>query len=128
MMVGTMRLERSMPVLQVRDVAASAAFYERLGFTASLWGDPPDFAIMTRDRVTLALDRARDGTVPVNQGLAAYLYTDDVVALRTALIDAGIAATEMHHPTEYGCDDFDVVDPDGHRIAFGQDRGGTFGL
>lgn len=123
-----MRLERSMPVLQVRDVTRSAAFYERLGFTASLWGEPPDFAIMKRGGVTLALDRAREGQVPLNQWWAAYLYTDDVQALHAQFTDAGIAPTPINHPTEYGCDDFDVVDPDGHRIAFGEDRGGTYGL
>lgn len=123
-----MRLERSMPVLQVRDLRVSAGFYARLGFTAALWGDGPDFAIVTRDGVTLALDRARDGDVPVNQWWAAYLYTDDVAALRDSFVAAGIEATEMQHPTHYGCDDFDVIDPDGHRIAFGQDRGGSYGL
>ncbi len=123
-----MTLERAMPILQVRDVAASAAFYERLGFTASLWGDPPEFGIVKRGGVTLGLDFARDGTVPVNQWWAAYLYTDDVEALRASFVEAGLEPTEMHHPTEYGCDDFDVVDLDGHRIAFGQDRGGSFGL
>jgi len=109
-----------MPIPQVRDVAASAAVYERLGFNPSLWGAPPDFAIVTRGSVTLGPDRARDGVVPVNQGWAADLHTDEVAA--------GVKPTEMHHPTDYGCDDFDVIDPDGHRIAFGQDRGGTFGL
>lgn len=123
-----MRLERAMPTLQVRDVAASAAFYERLGFTATHWGDPPDFAIVKRGGVTLALDRARDGTVPLNQWWAAYLYTDDVEALRAEFVAAGLDPTDMHRPDHYGCDDFDVVDPDGHRIAFGQDRGGTYGL
>ncbi|MGR3795279.1 VOC family protein [Vannielia sp. SX4] len=123
-----MSLERAMPVLQVRDVAQSAAFYERLGFEAKIWGDPPGFAICKRGGVTLALDRAGDGTVPLNQWWAAYVYTADVEALRAEFVAAGLEPTEIHHPEHYGCDDFDVVDPDGHRIAFGQDRGGTFGL
>ena len=123
-----MNLERAMPVLQVRDVAASAAFYARLGFTASLWGDPPGFAIMRRGGVTIALDRARDGNVCVNQWWAAYLYTDDVEALHAEFTKAGLDPTPISHPAHYGCDDFDIIDPDGHRIAFGQDRGGTFGL
>jgi hypothetical protein len=29
--------------------------------------------------------------------------------------------TETRCDNPYGCDDFDVIDPDGHRIAFGQD-------
>ncbi len=34
-----MRLERAMPILQVRDVAASVAFYERLGARVKAWDD-----------------------------------------------------------------------------------------
>lgn len=121
-------LKRAMPVLQVRDIAASVAFYDRLGFKASIWGDTPDFAILSRDEVTIALDRARDGQVTPNQWWAAYVYTDDVTALHDAFRAQSIEVTDIAHPTEYGCDDFDVIDPDGHRIAFGQDRSGAFGL
>lgn len=75
---------RSMPVLQVRDVARSVAFYEKLGFAShGVWGDPPLFAIIQRGDVTLALDRARqDGPIPLNQWWAAYIYVDDAKALR----------------------------------------------
>jgi len=83
---------------------------------------------MTRKGVTLGRDPARDASAPVNQRWAAYVYTDDLAALRASFVDAGAPATEMHHPTAYDRDDFDVIDPDGHRIAFGQNRGGTFGL
>lgn len=123
-----MKLHRAMPVLQVRCVETSAAFYARLGFVANLWGTPPGFAIVTCGDVTLALDRARDGTVTPNQWWAAYIYTDDVEALRAKFDAEGLAPTPMHRPDDYGCDDFDILDPDGHRIAFGQDRGGHFGL
>ena len=117
-----MNLQRSMPVLQVRDVVASAAFYERLGFTHhGFWGDPPGFCIPQRGEVTLALDLAQNGDVPRNQWWAAYLYVDDVDALHaefTAL--DGVEVTEIGD-RYYGCRDFDVVDIDGHRLAFGQD-------
>lgn len=96
-----MHLERAIPILQVRDAAASAP----------LWGDGPDFAIIRRGGVTLGLDRSGNGPAPVKQWWAA-----------------GVAPTEMHHPTGDRCDAFDAIDPDGHRIAFGQDRGGSFGL
>jgi hypothetical protein len=114
---------RSMPVLQVRDVAQSLAFYEKLGFSShGVWGDPPLFAIIQRGDVTLALDRARqDGSIPLNQWWAAYIYVDDAKALRDEFAALDLPEfTEMHFPDDYGCIDFDVVDPDGHRIAFGQ--------
>lgn len=117
-----MTLQRSMPVLQVRDVAASAGFYERLGFSHhGFWGDPPGFCIVQRDRVTLALDLARDGRVPQNQWWAAYLYVADVDALHAEF--SALDDVEITDPGDrfYGCLDFDLVDPDGHRLAFGQD-------
>ncbi|MEM9012622.1 MAG: VOC family protein [Pseudomonadota bacterium] len=111
---------RAMPVLQVTDVTASEAFYARLGFVShGAWGDPPGFAIVQRGDVTLALDRG-NGAPPLNQWWAAYVYVDDAAALREEFSGEGIAVTELCEQ-EYGLRDFDVVDPDGHRIAFGSD-------
>lgn len=45
----------------------------------------------------------------------------DVAGLHAEFVAEGIAATELRRGTPYGVDDFDVVDPDGQRIAFGQD-------
>jgi catechol 2,3-dioxygenase-like lactoylglutathione lyase family enzyme len=112
---------RSMPVLQVRDVARSVAFYEKLGFSShGMWEDL--FAIVQRGDVTLALDKAREGgPIPNNQWWAAYIYVDDAKALREEFSACALPEmTEMHFPQDYGCIDFDVVDPDGHRIAFGE--------
>ncbi|MEO1307946.1 MAG: VOC family protein [Pseudomonadota bacterium] len=111
---------RAMPVLQVTDIQRSAPFYEKLGFEShGMWDDPPAFCILQRGDVTLALDR-RKGPPPLNHWWAAYIYVEDAEALRTELETHGVEVTEMHRPTHYGCIDFDVVDPDGHRLAFGQ--------
>ncbi|MBF9032981.1 VOC family protein [Rhodobacterales bacterium HKCCE2091] len=121
---------RAMPVLDVSDLAASAEFYCRLGFsTNGIWGEPPGFAIVQRGAVTLALSlRDLSAPVPGNHGWAAYIYVTDVEALHAEFTAAGVGPTEIRRPTHYGCDDFDVTDPDGHRIAFGQDRHGAAGL
>ncbi|MEO0830467.1 MAG: VOC family protein [Pseudomonadota bacterium] len=109
-----------MTVLQVTDLERSIAFYARLGFFShGTWGAPPSFAIVQTGAVTIALDRGKT-TPPLNQWWAAYIYVEDAEALRQAFVSAGIEATEMNRPTDYGCMDFDVIDPDGHRIAFGQ--------
>ncbi|MCV3241128.1 VOC family protein [Mesorhizobium sp. ZC-5] len=118
-----MATRRAMPVLQVGDVSCSMAFYERLGFVShGTWGEPPLFAIVHRGQVTLALDKARqDGPIPTNQWWAAYIYVDDARALRDEFAAPDLPQlTDMHFPDEYGRIDFDVIDPDGHRIAFGQ--------
>lgn len=111
---------RAMPVLQVRDLARAEAFWRRLGFEShGAWGEPPSFAVMQRGDVTIALDRG-EGPVPLNQWWAAYVYVDDVDALAAELAAAGVA-TSPPQDRGYGMRDFDVVDPDGHRIAFGAD-------
>lgn len=115
------RMIRSMPILQVRDVAVSVAHFARLGFACNgMWDDPPSFAIVQRGDVTLGLDRSGDGAIPANQWWAAYLYVDDVDAVHAELDAAGLADTAPEDRV-YGCRDFDVIDADGHRLAIGQD-------
>lgn len=117
-----MSMLRAMPVLQVRDVVASAAFYERLGFFHhGFWGDPPGFCIVQRDGISIALDGG-DTPVPTNQWWAVYVYVEDVTRLHAEFSALELSnLTEIRRGNPYGCDDFDVIDPDGHRIAFGQD-------
>ena len=113
---------RSMPVLQVRDVVASEAFYATIGFDShGIWGEPPAFCIVQRGDVTLALDRSESGDVPTNQYWAAYVYITDLDALHAELSTLDLPeVTAIRRSTEYGFDDFDIVDLDGHRICFGQ--------
>ena len=116
-----MSFHRAMPILNVRDIAESLRFYEKLGFEShGFWGDPPGFCIIQRGDVTLALDRKDAQDMPVNQWWACYIYVGDAEALMTEFNEHGVETTEMHRPPHYGCIDFDVIDPDGHRIAFGQ--------
>ena len=113
-----------MTVLQVSDVAASVAHYARLGFVHSgVWqeDEAPFFAIVQRGDVTLGLQLLL-GPLRVDTHWAAYIYVSDVEALHAEFTAEGLAPSEIHHPEHYGCDDFDVVDPDGHRLAFGQAR------
>lgn len=110
---------RAMPVLDVRDVAAAEAFWARAGFAShGAWGDPPAFSIVQRGDVTLGLCRA-EAAAP-NSWWSAYVYVEDVAALRAELLAEGLAVGEMREPEIYGMRDFDLTDPDGNRIGFGQ--------
>lgn len=114
---------RSMPVLQVADVNRSVAFYtDKLGFFShGTWGKGPDFCIVQRGHVTLALDRTREpgAVVPLNQYWAAYVYVEDADTLHAEFTAKGVDIARALCDAEYGLRDFDVRDPDGHLIAFG---------
>lgn len=122
-MTATPTCIRSSAVVQVSDVVASRDYYvEKLGFSAAgLWGDPPAFCIVGRGTVTLFLDQSRQDTLPVNQFWAAYIYVDDVDTLHDEFQDRGVEIPRGPEDQPYGCRDFDIRDPDGHLIAFGQD-------
>ncbi len=51
-----------------------------------------------------------------------YFYVEDVDALRRSVVDAGWPATECVDRF-YGLREFEVVDPEGHVLLFGQDVG-----
>ena len=116
---------RAMPVLQVSDMGRSIDFYKRMGFSGLGWEDEQTgevfFTIAQRGDVTIGLQLLR-GPLRVNTHWAAYVYVDDLPALHREFAGEGLAPTEIRHPETYGCDDFDISDPDGHLIAFGQSR------
>ena len=121
-----MKTLRSMTVLQVSNVEASAAFYARLGFHAhGIWPteDNPDeggFCVTQRGDVTLGLQLLR-GPLRVNTHWAVYIYVSDVHAMHDELAAEGVEINRAPEEMPYGCTDFDIRDPDGHLIAFGQD-------
>lgn len=124
-----MKLLRSMPLLQVADVTAARRFYEQAGFVVNATWVADEtgvvsFGIMQRGQVTLGLVR---GAARVNDLWAAYLYVDDIDALHGEFVAAGLQPSEIRRNVDYACDDFDLCDPDGHRIAFGMDRSNTWG-
>ncbi len=119
------RFLESATILEVKDAIASEAFYrEKLGFGPSVFfGDPPTFCITSRDKVTVFLDKTRTSPrpTPLNQYWALYIYVDDVDALAAEFAGRGIAFDRAIEDQDYGCRDFDVRDPDGHLIGFGQE-------
>jgi catechol 2,3-dioxygenase-like lactoylglutathione lyase family enzyme len=115
------QLQRAMPVLDCTDMERSVAFYKaKLGFSASVWGEPVSFAILQRGMVTMALALVGYDEAAVSGNWAAYIYVADVDALYDELKALGVELPEPPANQPYNCRDFVVEDPDGHLIAFGQ--------
>ena len=128
-MTARPRLLSSTPLLVVADLQRAIDFYcGRLGFTdCRAWGEPPCFAMMHRDGFELMLSLAGADVRPTPNGPTGvwdmYLRVADVAAEQAALRAAGVALAKGPVDTEYAMREIEVVDPDGHRVCFGQDLG-----
>jgi predicted enzyme related to lactoylglutathione lyase len=118
------------PVLLVADLDRSVAFYrDALGFDCEVYGDPPDFAVASRDAAVILLALAADGErlVPhwqiVDKMVNAYIRVDDADAIYAEVQERGARIDYTIYDAPHGFREFGVQDPDGHDIAFGQPLG-----
>lgn len=107
--------------LQVRDLAASQAFYETfLGLVRSPAG-PPHAVVFDTKPVAFAVRDRVDGEAPdaatsPGAGIALWMHATDAQAIHDALVRAGheIVAAPIDGP--FGRT-FTFADPDGYRIT-----------
>lgn len=124
------RLRAVTPLLVVSDLPRSIEFYcQKLGFVdPNVHGDPPCFAMMNRDGFDLMLSLAEDPAHVRAHGRHGtwdmYVSVTDVGAEIAALHSAGVRLDKGPTDTFYEMREIEVLDPDGHRICFGQDVGG----
>ena len=124
-----MQVLRLAPVLLVRDVAASVEFWrDRVGFdTDAIHGDPPNFAMPSRDGVTVMLAQApADAELPppnwrvLDKCNQVYVWVDDADELYAELRGRGAPVDFTLYDTPWGTREFGIQDLDEHDIAFGQ--------
>jgi hypothetical protein len=117
----TPRLRIAYPQLFVADVRRAAAYYESIGFAiAYVYGEPPFYALVTRDDVGLNLrfvhapvvDRREDAV------LSANIVVDNVKALFVELVDRNVDFAQRLQEQPWGASDFVVRDPDGNLLCF----------
>jgi len=116
-------------VLRVHDLPRSRAFYrDGLGFSVEFeWEDPPSYAVLRAGETALHLslqDPPPDGSEPPRLRPAiVYLFVHDVDALHARLEAAGVEIAIPLQTHDYGMREFEVHDPDGHKLVFGQGVG-----
>ena len=129
----TALLQTVAPLFFVRDVVAATEYYVReLGFTQPpYWGEPPCFAMPSRDGLTVMLKNAEDGDVirsnnaeasPCGGPWDAYFWVDDARRLfdQVRITEANIAY-DLRLQQEYNNWEFGVRDTDGYLLAFESD-------
>lgn len=111
-----MMLEKIMPELPCDDVSAAVAHYrDILGFTINY--AQHDIGVMDRDeaRILLIARTAR------HRGIGScYVYVRDADALHAELLAKGARVQTEPVSRPWGLREFEVLDPEGNRITFGQ--------
>jgi catechol 2,3-dioxygenase-like lactoylglutathione lyase family enzyme len=132
MPLETTQLLRSASYFPVADVEQSAAYYERvLGFTPEYSaGTPPEFAILTRDELSIMLRRVpKPDLIRPNEKQGGtwdvFFWVRDAQALHAELLANGadIVYGPIIRPA-YQMEEFAVRDRDGYVLGFGQPVGG----
>ncbi len=120
-----MAAELAVPVLPSRDLSATLAFYEALGFEE--WGSSHlarGYLIVRRGDLVLHF-HADPGVDPLRTATGCYLYVDDVDRLHAtwaaAVVPDPATGTRVVAPTDtdYGLREFAVVDPSGNLLRIG---------
>ena len=108
------------PFLASEDLPVSLAFYlDKLGFTLAWeWGQPAELAAVCRDEVELTLASRADAKPDGISRL--YLHIDGIDDYHAQLLDAGVVITVAIADRPYGMRDFNVTDPAGNVLCFGQ--------
>jgi len=109
-------LNRIAPVFGVRDLGASLAHYERLGFTTREY-DGGGYGFAVRDGIEIHLGVVPEGD-PRSVRSTAYIWVDDADDIARSWRLAG-ADVRMPEDTEWGQHEGAVIDPDGNVIRFG---------
>ncbi len=127
-MSGAAQMRGSSPVLLVKDVVKAAAYYaDALGFRSPrMWGDPPTFAIPQREGLSVMLNQvAADDSFRPNADydgrFDAYFWVRDADALHDEFRANGARIVCAPEDQEYQMREFQVIDLDGHLLAFGHD-------
>jgi catechol 2,3-dioxygenase-like lactoylglutathione lyase family enzyme len=111
-------------MLRVEDIERSLGFYRGLlGFDVRERLEEDGrlvWAHLELGAAELMLSQQPGGVNVVPRGAVIhYLYPDDVRALHARVRDAGLEAAKLR-TTEYRMLEFDVLDPDGYELWFGQ--------
>ena len=115
-----MKMTRLIPMLPVRSMPASVAFYEKLGFSVEDRNDGWRWAMLRFDDCRLMLDESINVTPGVHRDGILYLYPDDIAAYHAQLRSNGVDLPALD-VTFYGMTEFRVDDPDGNRLWIGQE-------
>jgi uncharacterized glyoxalase superfamily protein PhnB len=115
-------LKQVSPTLHVADMRRTLAFFEKsLGFRCTfkvedeLHPEIP-YAIVERDQVAIHL-QLRETAAGTS---SCYITVEDADSVWAEVQKAGVRVTRPIEDSSYGMRDFNIADPDGNNLSFGQ--------
>jgi catechol 2,3-dioxygenase-like lactoylglutathione lyase family enzyme len=114
-----MQMTRLIPMLPVRSMPASVAFYEQLGFEVERRNDGWRWAMLRFGECRLMVDESINRHPDAPRTSVLYLYPDDVAAYHARVRANGVALPDLD-TSFYGMTEFRLDDPDGNRLWIGQ--------
>lgn len=118
-----MRLTGSVPVLSCRQLEDCLAFYQSaLQFVILKQRSSEqglDWVYLASGQCFLMLERQTQNSAHQLDQSRLYLYTDDIAALHHFLQARGFSPGALRL-SDYHMREFDLADPDGHRLSIGE--------
>jgi catechol 2,3-dioxygenase-like lactoylglutathione lyase family enzyme len=117
-----MKLGRLVPMQPVKNMPASVAFYEKLGFVVENRNDEWGWAMLRSGDCQLMVDQSINPQAGIPRISVLYLYPENVLDFHRRARESGLPVPELD-VTFYGMTEFRIEDPDGNRLWIGQDQG-----
>ena len=116
----TKRVSHAATVLPTEDIDRSILFYsDKLGFEVTFtWQEPVDYAVLKLGGVSIHLTRTDQSRPTLHT--AIYIFVEGINELHEEYTKNGVEFSNPIGNREYGMRDFDVKDPEGNVIGFGE--------
>lgn len=115
-----MKMRRIIPMLPVRSMQASVAFYRKLGFVVEQSNAAWRWAMLAFGECRLMVDESINSHPALPRMSVLYLYPDDIAAYHALLQANGVDVPALD-TSFYGMTEFRIDDPDGNRLWIGQE-------
>jgi catechol 2,3-dioxygenase-like lactoylglutathione lyase family enzyme len=114
-----MKMNRLIPMLPVKSMPASVAFYQKLGFSIEQENSDWRWAMLSFGECRLMVDESINVQPGAPRNSVLYLYPDDIAEYHRQVRENGLAVPDLD-VTFYGMTEFRLDDPDGNRLWIGQ--------
>lgn len=119
-----MKLANLVPILSVTDTTRTLEFYrDALNFEVKNTFEPDGklvWAFLKAGEVELMVEERTSENTQPRKDTSLYFYPDDIEALHASLKTRGYPVSDSR-VTFYGMKEFDLEDPDGYHLCFGQE-------